>query len=1111
VRVGLLGPLEVVRDGERVALGGPRQRALLALMLLEANAEVSRERLIDRLWDERPPPSADATFDAYVYRLRKLLGPERLTRDAAGYALHVEPGELDLARFGGLTARADAARATGDPASAAAILREALALWRGPALADVVFQSAHLQEQAARLEERRMLALEQRLESDLASGSGPELVSELEHLLRAHPLRERLAGQLVVALYRCGRQSDALAAVQDVRRRLSHELGLDLSPELRELETKILRHDPALRPGSDRDQPPPSRRVPGRRTRPVRRVAALAAGVAALVAAAVAVAVVSPDSRQRGEAGTSPPTPAIVTDFHGVGLDQRHRTIALSGSPDALAVEGGVVWVSDARGNALSRIDPATGSVTDRVPLDGEPGSLVAGDGAIWAASTIGSTVERVDPSTDTVTQTLPLGGANPVGLAFAGGDLWVADATDQALIAIDPTSGSVRTTISLDLRPSSIATTAGMLWVAGYDADTVEEIDPRSGATVETLRVGDGPASLAFGYGALWVANSLDGTVSRIDPDTASVTATIPVGSGPAAIATGAHRVWVANQYSAGVSAIDPGTNTVSSTLTTGGEPASLAFGAGHIWVGVNPDVSHRGGTLRLITTGRFASIDPAVYSGDGGFLFMRLAYDTLVTFAATSGPDGLRLVPDLALRVPLPSDGGTTYTFRLRRGIRYSDGRVVRASDFRRAIVRLFRLRSPGVGYYSGLVGASGCLRQPQTCTLSQGVVADDATETVAFHLTSPDPTFLFKLTPYGYSAPMPPGIPAHDIGDKAVPGTGPYEIAQVNTRGIRFVRNPYFREWSHAAQPSGNPNAIEYVYSRSHQATIAAIEHGTADWTYDQIPVSELHTLEVRHPAQLQITPTSIVEFLPLNTHVPPFNDVRARQALNYAIDRAKIATWYGGSRVAVPTCQPLTPGLPGYVRYCPYTRDAQKDGIWSAPDLARARRLVDASGTRGEMVDVWGSSDEVAIPPQESRYIASVLRALGYRTRLHVVASETITASERRKFQLSVDGDWEADYPDPSSYLPQFFACGGGDSNGYVCNPRIDAQMRRAELLELQQPTGAAALWARVDRELTQEAAWVPTVDLRAVEFVSARLRNYEYSPVWGFIPDQARLR
>jgi DNA-binding SARP family transcriptional activator len=148
VRVGLLGPLEVVLDGERLALGGPRQRALLALMLLEANAAVSRERLIDRLWDERPPPSADATFDAYVYRLRKLLGPERLTRDAAGYVLHVEPGELDLACFAELTARAHAAWAAGDAASAAATLREALALWRGPALADLVFQSAHLQEEA---------------------------------------------------------------------------------------------------------------------------------------------------------------------------------------------------------------------------------------------------------------------------------------------------------------------------------------------------------------------------------------------------------------------------------------------------------------------------------------------------------------------------------------------------------------------------------------------------------------------------------------------------------------------------------------------------------------------------------------------------------------------------------------------------------------------------------------------------------------------------------------------------------------------------------------------------------------------------------------------------
>jgi peptide/nickel transport system substrate-binding protein len=240
-------------------------------------------------------------------------------------------------------------------------------------------------------------------------------------------------------------------------------------------------------------------------------------------------------------------------------------------------------------------------------------------------------------------------------------------------------------------------------------------------------------------------------------------------------------------------------------------------------------------------------------------------------------------------------------------------------------------------------------------------------------------------------------------------------------------------------------------------------------------------------------------------------PALGDLRVRQALNYAIDRAKIADWYGGPSVATPSCQPLTSGMPGYVRYCPYTRNPDANGVWTAPDLARARRLVADSGTRGETVDVWGTSDELAIPPQESRYIASVLRSLGYRIHLHIRPIEAISESARRSFQLSVDGDWEADYPDPSSYIPEFFACHGGDSNGYSCDRRIDAQMQRAELLELEQPAHAAALWTRVDHELTNDAAWVPTVDLRSVEFVSARLHDYEYNPVWGFLPDQVWLR
>ena len=175
------------------------------------------------------------------------------------------------------------------------------------------------------------------------------------------------------------------------------------------------------------------------------------------------------------------------------------------------------------------------------------------------------------------------------------------------------------------------------------------------------------------------------------------------------------------------------------------------------------------------------------------------------------------------------------------------------------------------------------------------------------------------------------------------------------------------------------------------------------------------------------------------------------------------------------------------------------------------MARARQLVAESGTAGERVDVWGNPDEGFVPAGVAAYFASVLRALGYRVRLHLVPFGSITEAMREGFQLSADGDWLADYPDPSSYLPQFFGCGGGTSNGYFCDPALDRAMQRASQLGLTDPARSAAAWAAVDRRITDAAAWVPTVTLRVVELTSRRLGNYQYNPVWGFLADQSWVR
>src|SRR6266516_3888984 len=242
----LLGPLEVRRDDGPLPVRGPKQRALLVLLLLHANETLSRERLIDELWGERPPATAPKALQVYVSQLRKLLEPDRpLETTATGYMLRLEPGQLDLHRFETLLAEGRSALGAGAPGQAANLLAEALSLWRGPALADLAYEP-FAQTEIARLEELHLAAIEERIEAELQLGHHAELTGQLEPLVTEHPLREHLRSQLMRALYRSGRQAEALEAYHTGRRLLVDELGIEPGRELRELEQAILRQDPAL-------------------------------------------------------------------------------------------------------------------------------------------------------------------------------------------------------------------------------------------------------------------------------------------------------------------------------------------------------------------------------------------------------------------------------------------------------------------------------------------------------------------------------------------------------------------------------------------------------------------------------------------------------------------------------------------------------------------------------------------------------------------------------------------------------------------------------------------------------------------------------------------------
>jgi DNA-binding SARP family transcriptional activator len=280
----VLGSLEVVDRGREIPLGGAKQRAVLAILLLHAGEVVSVDRLVDELWGERPPDTATKTVQVYVSRLRKALGNGALLTRGGGYLLHVNSDGLDANRFEHLVGEGQAALARGDARTAGDLLRQGLALWRGPPLADFTYHG-FAQTEIARLDELRLAALEARIEADLADGRHAALIPELEALVRDHPTRERLRGQLMLALYRSGRQREALDSYQDARRTLAEELGLEPSRNLQALQRAILAQDPAL--------DSPARAGVREDLRQGRRGGIIVALGAALLLVAVAAAVVA--------------------------------------------------------------------------------------------------------------------------------------------------------------------------------------------------------------------------------------------------------------------------------------------------------------------------------------------------------------------------------------------------------------------------------------------------------------------------------------------------------------------------------------------------------------------------------------------------------------------------------------------------------------------------------------------------------------------------------------------------------------------------------------------------------------------------------------------------
>jgi YVTN family beta-propeller protein len=1118
----ILGPLEVNANGRVIEIGGPKLRALLVILLLRANESVPRDVLVHELWGDQPPVGAQHSLDVYVSRLRKSLdaaadGPVVVTRSGA-YSLQLADDQLDARRFEALVGQGRAAFAANAPDRAAEKLRAALELWRGHALADL--SNGHgPRVEAIRLEELRLNALEDRIDSDLALGRHADVIGELEALAAEHPLRERLHGQLMIALYRSGRQAEALEAYQATRRRMVEELGLEPGPALRQLESAILRQDASL------DLPGPAvaagavQQLSGKRRSGLlgpKRLAAAAVALAVMVALLVAVTTRAPTQIAAG-----PNTVGVIDG----GQARLSAVVTAIGRPNGIAYGAGAVWVTDNADNMLLRIDPA-GQVNDHIPVGGGPAGVVVADGEVWVANELDGTVYEVNPGTGTRVATIPVG-IGPDAIASGFGSVWVANVTSDTLSKIDAASGDLVATISIGSAPSAIAVGNGAIWVTSQETGELLRVDPAGNRVAQAILIGQSPDGLAVGAGSVWVADG-GGSLARVDPRTWMVQTT-DVGGAPAGVVYADGAIWVADGVRGTVSRIDPGTGATR-LVSVGNQPTDLAAVDGAVWATVLPSLAtHRGGTLTVLAQQAPPDhpgmvTDPAVTWDPLPWQMLSMTNDGLVGYQRVGGLAGNQLVPDLATALPRPTDGGRIYTFRLRAGLRYSNGELVRASDFRRAIERVFVIdknRNPGIPpHYTDVVGGSKCELSHGSCDLSRGIVTDDATGTVIFHLTAPDPEFLYKLA-FPWADAVPPGTPDRTISAAQLPATGPY-LTQSLVQGHTWVlvRNPRFREWSQLAQPGGYPDRIVVRLDVAPGQAVTDVEQGRADVMLTP-PPDAISQLATHYTSQLHIGPLPGTMFLTLNTRIAPFNSLAARKALNYAIDRSTVIGLNGGSSAAVATCQVLPPTMPGYQPYCPYALQPGPGGAGSGPDLAQAEQLVQASGTQGDKVTVLYANEGAPYPsPATARYVVSVLEQLGYRASLRVVdpnAYWNTVGDSRDRIQLAFF-PWYEDYPAPSNFIDPVLTCGYfvpadpiNVNTAEFCDPSIDAQTQRALAGEVADPATAASQWAAIDHELVDQAPWVPLYNPRDLTVLSARTGNYQFHSYWNLLIDQLWVR
>ena len=505
----------------------------------------------------------------------------------------------------------------------------------------------------------------------------------------------------------------------------------------------------------------------------------------------------------------------------------------------------------------------------------------------------------------------------------------------------------------------------------------------------------------------------------------------------------------------------------------------------------------SDQGGTL----TGTYNSFPDAL---DPGLAFSLEAgtalhdtYIPLLTYAPESGKAGTELIPGLAKALPKIDRGGRRFTLQLRPGLRYSDGRPVRASDFRFAVERLFRLNSPGSTFYTGIVGAERFAKTKRGGIA--GIETDDASGRIVIELAEPSGTFNYVLG-LPFAAPLPPDTPAEDQTAKPPPATGQYMITAVTPgRGWEYRRNPYWATDNGPAMPQlpdGHVERISFEIRTNPISQLEEVERGKVDWMKNPPPVDRYPEVKRQYEGtQFREEPTISTYYFWMNTQQPPFDDVRVRRAVNYAIDPAALERIYAGT---LKRSQQVLPAqMPGYRKFELYPHD-----------IARAKRLVAQANPSDREVTVW--TNNLTPNDEAGEYYQQVLKEIGLDAKLKTVDAANYFTVISNASTPDLDtgwANWFLEYPHPSDYFrPQLDSASilpAGNTNwARFSDPAVDAKIAKLERQQLGPKQEAE--YAALDREVMRQAPWAPFGALTLGTFVSdsVDLDELVISPIYG---------